>query len=135
MRLFFFAHLPAEEREAIALAQLDSVERLRKELESVRPEIEGRADRFQYLCFQKGIRTETGPVTPDPEDRPPPIRLLSEFQSRDKPACLRRAKACNKVIDCQRRIVSIISHCDVTITFLVFGRGCGQSVERLVAVR
>ncbi len=56
MRLFFFAHLRPEEREAIALAQLDSVERLRKELESARPEIEARADRFQYLCFQIGVR-------------------------------------------------------------------------------
>jgi len=56
MRLFFFAHLRPEEREAIALAQLDSIERLRKELESARPEIEARADRFQYLCFQIGVR-------------------------------------------------------------------------------
>jgi DNA-binding PadR family transcriptional regulator len=56
MKLFFFAHLPPEEREAIALTQLDSVERLRKELESVRLEVEARADRFQYLCFQIGLR-------------------------------------------------------------------------------
>jgi DNA-binding PadR family transcriptional regulator len=56
MRLFFFAHLSPEERGATALAQLDSVQRLRKELESVRPEIEARADRFQHLCFQIGLR-------------------------------------------------------------------------------
>ena len=56
MRLFFFAHLCPEEREAIAIAQLDSVERLSKELESARPQIEARADRFQYLCFQMGVR-------------------------------------------------------------------------------
>ena len=56
MRLFFFAHLSRDEREAIALRQLDSVERLSKELESVRPEVEARADRFQYLCFQIGLR-------------------------------------------------------------------------------
>ena len=56
MRLFFFAHLSPEERGAIALAQLDSVQRLRKELESVHPEVEARADRFQYLCFQIGLR-------------------------------------------------------------------------------
>jgi DNA-binding PadR family transcriptional regulator len=55
MRLFFFSHLSAEEREAIALAQFDSVERLRKELESAGPEIEAKADRFQYLCFQMGV--------------------------------------------------------------------------------
>jgi DNA-binding PadR family transcriptional regulator len=56
MRLFFFAHLCPEEREAIARAQIDSVERLRKELEAARPQIEARADRFQYLCFQIGVR-------------------------------------------------------------------------------
>ena len=56
MRLFFFAHLRPEEREAIALAQLDSVERLRKELDAARPQIEAHADRFQYLCFQIGVR-------------------------------------------------------------------------------
>ncbi len=56
MRLFFFANLSREEREAIALAQIDSIERLRKELESVRPGVEARADRFQHLCFQIGLR-------------------------------------------------------------------------------
>ncbi len=56
MRLFFFAHLRPEEREAIAIAQLDSVERLRKELDAARPQIEAHADRFQYLCFQIGVR-------------------------------------------------------------------------------
>ena len=56
MRLFFFAHLRPEEREAIALAQLDSVERLRKELDAARPQVEAHADRFQYLCFQIGVR-------------------------------------------------------------------------------
>lgn len=54
MRLFFFADLSPEERGAIALAQLDSVERLRKELDSVGPEVKARADLFQHLCFQKG---------------------------------------------------------------------------------
>ncbi|SPF47683.1 putative transcriptional regulator [Syntrophobacter sp. SbD1] len=56
MRLFFFAHLSPEERKAIALAQLESVVLLRKELESLRPEIEALADSFQYLCFQIGLR-------------------------------------------------------------------------------
>lgn len=56
MRLFFFVYLSPEEREAIARAQLDSVERLQKELDSVRPEIETRADSFQYQCFQIGLR-------------------------------------------------------------------------------
>jgi DNA-binding PadR family transcriptional regulator len=56
MRLFFFMYLSPGEREAIVLTQLDSVERLRKQLDSLRPEIEAHADRFQYLCFQIGIR-------------------------------------------------------------------------------
>jgi len=56
MRLFFFAHLSPEERVVIARAQMDSVERLRKELESVRQEVEARADSFQYQCFQIGLR-------------------------------------------------------------------------------
>jgi DNA-binding PadR family transcriptional regulator len=56
MRLFFFEHLSPGEREEIAQAQLDSVKQLRKELESLQPEIEARADRFQYLCFQIGLR-------------------------------------------------------------------------------
>ncbi len=56
MRLFFFSHLSSQEREAIALTQLDSVGRLRKELESVGPQVELVADRFQRLCFQLGVR-------------------------------------------------------------------------------
>ena len=56
MRLFFFAHLSPREREAITLTQLDSVTRLRKELESMQPEVEARADSFQFLCFQIGLR-------------------------------------------------------------------------------
>ncbi|MGC8491955.1 MAG: PadR family transcriptional regulator [Syntrophobacteraceae bacterium] len=56
MRLFFFTHLSAEEREQIALVQLDSVKRMRADLEAIRPEVESCADRFQTLCFQIGIR-------------------------------------------------------------------------------
>ncbi len=56
MKLFFFAYLTQKEREAIALTQLDTVKRLRKELESAGPEIGTHADRFQYLCFQIGLR-------------------------------------------------------------------------------
>jgi DNA-binding PadR family transcriptional regulator len=56
MRLFFFAHLSAEEREQIVLVQLDAVKRLRGDLEAIRSEVEARADRFQQLCFQMGIR-------------------------------------------------------------------------------
>ncbi|MBI5570054.1 MAG: PadR family transcriptional regulator [Desulfomonile tiedjei] len=56
MRLFFFAHLPPEERRAFARQHLDSIEQLRAQLESARPEVEAHADRFQYLCFQFGLR-------------------------------------------------------------------------------
>jgi DNA-binding PadR family transcriptional regulator len=56
MRLFFFAHLSPEERKTIAVKHLDSLKEISKALESARPEIEARADRFQYLCFQFGVR-------------------------------------------------------------------------------
>lgn len=56
MRLFFFAHLSAQERKAIALKHLDSIERMKVQLEAARPEIEARADRFQHLCFEFGVR-------------------------------------------------------------------------------
>jgi DNA-binding PadR family transcriptional regulator len=56
MRLFFFKQLSPEERKAIVLTQLESVERVHKELESLRSQIEMHADRFQYLCFEIGIR-------------------------------------------------------------------------------
>jgi DNA-binding PadR family transcriptional regulator len=56
MKLFFFAHLAPEERKTIAVGYLNSIEQLRKQLEAVQPEIQARADRFQYLCFQFGLR-------------------------------------------------------------------------------
>jgi DNA-binding MarR family transcriptional regulator len=56
MRLFFFADLSPEERKAIALKHLSSVEQISAQLEAVRPEIQGRADHFQYLCFEFGVR-------------------------------------------------------------------------------
>ncbi len=56
MRLFFFAHLAEEERKAIAVEHLNSVEELHRRLESARPAVEAVADRFQYLCFQFGLR-------------------------------------------------------------------------------
>jgi len=55
-RLFFFGHLSPEEREEIATTQLEAVKRLRRELELFHPEIKALADRFQYLCFQFGLR-------------------------------------------------------------------------------
>jgi DNA-binding PadR family transcriptional regulator len=56
MRLFFFAHLTTEDRKEIAARQLDAVEEVRRELEVARPQVQARADRFQYLCFEFGLR-------------------------------------------------------------------------------
>ena len=41
---------------AIAGEYLGSIEAVHQRLESARPEIEAHADRFQYLCFQFGLR-------------------------------------------------------------------------------
>ncbi len=56
MRLFFFAYLTPEERKTITSDYLESVEQIRKQLAAAAPEIEQRADRFQYTCFQFGLR-------------------------------------------------------------------------------
>ena len=56
MKLFFFAHLTPEQRKAIAVGHRNSVEQIHSLLESLRPEIEARADRFQLLCFEFGLR-------------------------------------------------------------------------------
>jgi len=56
MRLFFFAHLAPEERKAIALRHLHSIEQMSAQLDAARPEIGTRADRFQFLCYEFGIR-------------------------------------------------------------------------------
>ena len=56
MKLFFFAYLDPAERNAIAAEYLNTVKRSCKELESARPEVEAKADHFQYLCFQFGVR-------------------------------------------------------------------------------
>ena len=56
MRLFFFAHLSPDARKQIASRQLDSIEQVHRQLEAARPEVEARADRFQLMCFQFGLR-------------------------------------------------------------------------------
>lgn len=56
MRLFFFAFLPRDEREAIAGEYLKSAQEVHQQLEATRPEIEARADQFQLLCFEFGLR-------------------------------------------------------------------------------
>jgi DNA-binding PadR family transcriptional regulator len=55
-RLFFFAHLTPEERSATARQFLESVEDMQKDLETARPEIETRADPYQFLCYEFGVR-------------------------------------------------------------------------------
>ena len=56
MKLFFFAYLAPEERKAIVARHRDSMEQMGSLLESLRPEIELHADRFQLLCFEFGLR-------------------------------------------------------------------------------
>ena len=55
-RLFFFAYLSPEERLANAKTHLESVKSLQQELKAVEPQIKGRADRYQYLCYRIGVQ-------------------------------------------------------------------------------
>lgn len=55
-KLFFFAYLSPEERIATTARHLQSIKEAHMELEAARPEIEEHADRFQYLCFEFGLR-------------------------------------------------------------------------------
>jgi DNA-binding PadR family transcriptional regulator len=55
-RLFFFAHLSREESLAAIQNYLDSIRLVQQELQQVQPRIEGRADKYQYLCLQFGLR-------------------------------------------------------------------------------
>jgi DNA-binding PadR family transcriptional regulator len=54
--LFFFAYLSPQERITTTATYLESVKQVQKELEAAKPEIETHADKFQYLCFQFGLR-------------------------------------------------------------------------------
>jgi DNA-binding PadR family transcriptional regulator len=56
MRMFFFAHLSKKERLDAARDYLDQLKSVADELQSVRPDVEANADRFQFLCFQFGLR-------------------------------------------------------------------------------
>lgn len=56
LRLFFFSHLSQQERLGAADNYLKSIRFAFKELEAARPEIEAHADRYQFLCFQFGLR-------------------------------------------------------------------------------
>jgi DNA-binding PadR family transcriptional regulator len=56
MRLFFFVHLSPEERLSAAMTHLESVKEVQQHLKAVEPEIKGRADEYQYLCYRFGVR-------------------------------------------------------------------------------
>lgn len=56
MRMFFFAHLSKKERLDAAVDYLNQLKSVAKELQSVRPDVDDNADRFQLLCFQFGQR-------------------------------------------------------------------------------
>ncbi len=55
-RLFFFSHLSAEDRHAAAGKHLEDVRQARENLKAIQPQIEGRVDRFQFLCYRFGLR-------------------------------------------------------------------------------
>lgn len=55
-RLFFFSCLAPEERLAAATSHLESIQEVRKNIKTVGPQIKGRADRYQYLCYTFGVR-------------------------------------------------------------------------------
>lgn len=56
MRLFFFAHLSPEERRKSTTEYLESIKQIRRELEAVEPQVNSKADYYQYLCYQFGVR-------------------------------------------------------------------------------
>jgi DNA-binding PadR family transcriptional regulator len=56
MRMFFFEHLSQQERLTAAQDYLDQVKSVASQLEGVKPEVEANADRYQYLCFEFGLR-------------------------------------------------------------------------------
>jgi DNA-binding PadR family transcriptional regulator len=56
MRMFFFAHLSKKERLETADEYLNQIKSVAGELEAGQPEVGAKADRFQLLCFQFGLR-------------------------------------------------------------------------------
>jgi DNA-binding PadR family transcriptional regulator len=55
-KLFFFAYLAQEERVSMITRHLQTIQGVHRQLKAARPEIEAQADRFQYLCFEFGLR-------------------------------------------------------------------------------
>lgn len=56
MRLFFFEALPPEDRLDMVRNHLDAVRQQYQALEAVQPQVEKQANRFQYQCFEFGLR-------------------------------------------------------------------------------
>ncbi len=55
-RLFFFSYLSREERIELAHQYLASIQEQNEKLQYLQPEIQTKADPFQYECFMFGVR-------------------------------------------------------------------------------
>jgi len=55
-RLFFFSYLPPQERLETAIRHLETVREIQRSLRAVEPQVRGRADEYQYLCYTFGVR-------------------------------------------------------------------------------
>lgn len=55
-RLFFFSYLSQEERLDTANRHLETVREMQRNLRAVEPQVRGRADEYQYLCYAFGVR-------------------------------------------------------------------------------
>ena len=55
-RLFFFSHLPPEERLETAKRHLETVREIQRSLRAVEFQVSERADEYQYLCYTFGVR-------------------------------------------------------------------------------
>lgn len=56
MRMFFFVHLSKKERLHAAQNYLNQIKSVAGVLQSAQPDVEAKADRFQFMCFQFGLR-------------------------------------------------------------------------------
>ncbi|AFM25096.1 PadR family transcriptional regulator [Desulfomonile tiedjei] len=57
MRLFFFGHLSPQDRKSVAQKHLGAIKQMQAQLQSVQPQVAAHADRFQYLCYEFGLRS------------------------------------------------------------------------------
>jgi DNA-binding PadR family transcriptional regulator len=56
MRMFFFRHISKQERLSTARKYLHQVRTIASQLEAAKPEVEANADRYQFMCFEFGLR-------------------------------------------------------------------------------